>query len=196
MKKLLLSTVLIAFSILGYADNSSFFLSSEKIVQEKQGSLKNLSSFVFFPLLKIEKKEASQIIELIEQELKKVGAVIKQPVLTPEGADLTTFSNPTLQFTIEQLVDENHNPLPVLQAILSIKTGVELGKSEEFSIVNTNRWSTYLKKTDDLQKVIKTTLPQLLKQFLSDFESVNTSSHKPTFYISYDVSWWNTFVQK
>lgn len=195
MKKRLLFAILTTFSILGYTEDSSFFLSSEKIVQEKQGSLKGLSSFVFFPLLKLEKKEASKIVELIEEELKKTGVVIKQPVLTPEGADLSTFSNPTLQFTLEQLVDQNNNPLPLLQAVLSIKTEVKLTKNEAFSIINTNRWSTYLKKTDDIQEVIKITLPQLIKQFLSDFQSANTTSQKPTFYISYDASWWNTSIQ-
>lgn len=190
MKKILVLVMLAALSILGYSKNPSFFLSSEKIVQEKQGSLKELRSFNFFPLLKIEKENAKKTIELIDQELKKVGIVVKKPVLTAKGADLDSFSNPTLQFIIEQLVDQNNNPLPVLQAILSVNSTVEL-KTKELSPLSTNRWSIYLEKTNDIEKVIKNTLPQLLKQFIADFQQANANSQKPSFYISYDDSWWN-----
>ena len=43
-------------SILGHAKQSLFLFSSEPLVQEAQGSLKDMDSFVFFPLLKLEKK--------------------------------------------------------------------------------------------------------------------------------------------
>jgi hypothetical protein len=137
MKKPLLFIVLSSLSILSYSKEPLFFLSSEKIVQEKQGSLKSLCSFSFFPLLKIEGREANKIIELIDQELKKVALVIKSPVLTPEGANLDTFSNPSLQFIIEQLVDQKNKPLPILQASLSVSTLANLNKNQDPSALNT-----------------------------------------------------------
>lgn len=196
MKNALLFVMLTSSSILGYAKESPFFLSSDEIVQEKQGSLKQLCSFAFFPLLKMEEKNANKIIELIDQELRKVGLVVEKPVLTSEGADLQSFSNPTLQFTIEQIVDQNNNPLPVLLATLSVNSVVELGKSKEFTTLNTNHWSIYLEKTNDVQKAIKKTLPPLLKQFIADFQRVNITDQMPTFYISYDSSWWSTLKSK
>jgi len=190
MKRAFFLIVLISGSILGRAENHPFFLSSEKIVEEKQGSLKALCSFTFFPTLKMEEKNVGKTIEIIDMELKKVALVVKKPVLTPEGADLDSFSNPTLQFTIEQLVDQNNRPLPVLQAILTVSTVAELGKSNEFASLNINRWSIYLEKTNNIQKVIKKTLPYLLKQFAADFQYANATDQKPTIYISYDSSWW------
>jgi len=196
MKKTLVFIILVTSSILGHAENSFFFLSSDKIFQEKQGSLKGLSSFTFFPLLKSEEKDARKIFELIDRELKKTGHVVMQPVLTPEGADLSAFSHPALQFSIEQLTDQNNNPLPVLHAILSLQTRVELSKTKESSFITTNCWSIYLKKTDDVQEVIKKTLPALLQQFLTDFQSENTGAQKPIFYITYDASWGTTTIRK
>jgi hypothetical protein len=138
----------------------------------------------------MEEKNVDETIELISQELKKVGLVVVKPILTPEGADLDSFSHPTLQFTIEQLVDQNNKPLPVLQAILSVNTVVEISRSKELLPLDTNQWSIYLEKTNDVQKVIKKTLPVLLKQFITDFQHAN--NQKPTFYIGYDSSWWKT----
>lgn len=116
----------------------------------------------------------------------------KKPVLTPEGADLDSFSHPMLQFTIEQLVDQNNKLLPVLQATLFINRVAELGKPKQFSSINTNRWSTYQEMTNNVQEVVQKSLPRLLSQFLADFKQANPNSEKPTFYISYDVSWWKT----
>lgn len=78
MKKRLLLSIFIVFSMLGHANDPLFFLSSEKIVQEKQGPLKGIGSFTFFPLLKVEEKNAKAIVELIEKELKNVGLVVKK----------------------------------------------------------------------------------------------------------------------
>ncbi len=191
MKKACFFIILASSSILGYALDNPFFLSSEAVLQEKQSSLKSLHSFVFVPLLKMEKKNVSETLELIDQELRKVGSVVVKSILTPEGADLESFSNPSLQFVIEQLVDQNNTPLPVLQAVLSVTTTAELCKSKEIESFNTNRWSIYLKKTNDVQDAIKQTLPSLLKKFLADFERANPSSQKPTFYIAYDKSYWD-----
>lgn len=191
MKKPFFLLALLASSVLGHAQEDQFLFSSEALVQERQGSLKGFHSFVFFPLLKIEEKNAIKTVELIDQELKKVGLVIKKPALTPEGVDLECFSNPSLQFTIEQLVDQNNKPLPVLQARLSVTTVAEISGSKELGSLDTNRWYVYLEKTNDVQKVIKKTLPDLLKQFITDFQKTNTNNEKPTFYISYDDSWWN-----
>ncbi|MGC1878477.1 MAG: hypothetical protein WA347_06845 [Rhabdochlamydiaceae bacterium] len=190
MTKAFLLIVLIFSSILCRAESDPYFLSSEKMVEEKQGSLKKLCSFVFFPLLKMEEKDAHKIIDMIDLELEKVALVVKKPVFTMEGADMSSFSNPILQFSIEQLVDQNNYPLPILQAILSISTGVKLNKSDEPASLNTNRWSIYLKKTNNVQDVVKKTLPDLLKQFIADFQRANSADQKPTFYICYDKSWW------
>lgn len=189
MKKTSLVIALVLTSLLGYAQDPLFFFSSDKLIQEKQAPLKEMLSFVFFPLLKMEEKNTTKISEMIEQELKKVGNIVKKPALTPEGADLECYSNPSLQFTIEQLVDQNNKPLPVLQAILSINTTAELLKAKELVSINTNHWSVYLEKTDNVQEVIKKTFPSLLKQFIADFQRDNASDQKPTFYITYDSSW-------
>jgi hypothetical protein len=190
MTKAFFLTLLIYSSVFGYAKNSPFFLSSEKIVEEKQGSLKELCSFVFFPVLKMEEKNAQKIIDMINLELEKVALVVKKPVLTSEGADMSSFSNPILEFSIEQLVDQNNQPLPTLQAVLSINMGVKLGKSDEYANLNTNRWSVYLKKTNNVQDVIREALPALLQQFIAEFKSANAAGQKPTLYICYDKSWW------
>lgn len=189
MKKALFFTTFFFFSALGYTEDLPFFLSSEAIVQEKQGSLKDLRAFTFFPLVKME-KNVSQTIELIHQELKKVGTIVKKPVLTSEGADLSAFSHPTLQLTIEQLVDQSQQPLPILQAILSISRVAEVVPSKELVPVSTNRWSVFLRKTNDVQEAVKRAFPLLLSQFMTDFQRANTTDQKPTFYISYDDSWW------
>lgn len=194
MKKVLIFIIFIVLSRLGYSEETSFLLSSEKLVQEKQGSLKGFHSFTFFPLLKMEQKNTTKIIDLIHQELKKVGSIIFKPMLTPDGADLG-FANPTLQFIVEQLVDQNNNPLPILQSILCVSSIVEL-KTKELSPLRTNRWTIYLEKTNDIEKVVKNTLPQLLKQFIADFHQANPTNQKPSFYISYDDSWWNNSMQK
>ncbi len=192
MKKATLFTTFFfcSFLFLGHSKESLFLLSSDPIVQEKQIPLKQLHSFVFFPLLKIEEKQAKKTIELIDLELKKAGYVITKQVLTPNGADLEYFSNPTIQFSIKQLVDSNNKPFPVLQATLSIRNTVEIGNPGEPSSLNTNHWSIYLKKTNDVRKVIKKTLPFLLSQFVTEFQNSHPSDEKPTFYITYDSSWW------
>lgn len=192
MKKTLLITLLSFLSILGHSEDHFFFLSSDKVVQETQGSLKELRSFSFFPLLKIENENAGKLIALIDQELKKVGTVIKKPALTPEGVDFDSLSHTALQFTIEQLVDEENKPLPVLQANLCVNTVVEPSNTQELSIMSTNRWSIFLEKSNDVEAVIKKALPRLLSQFTADFQRGNSTSQKPTFYIGYDESWWKT----
>ncbi len=196
MKNIFLFTALSFVSILGHSKEPLFFLSSDKIVQEKQGSLKSLHSFTFFPLLKIDEKNVGKTIGLIDQELRKVALVVKSPVLTAQGADLDTFSNPGLQFVIEQLVDQKNKPLPVLQATLSVSAVTELGTDQQLETINAGRWSVYLEQTNDVQAVIKKSLPYLLDQFTADFQKANGSSEKPTFYISYDASWWKTPTDK
>lgn len=190
MRKTALFATFIFSSFLGHAKEPLFLLSSDPLVQEKQASLKGLRSFVFFPLLKMEEKQVEKIIELIDLELKKVGCIIKKQVLTPDGANLECFSNPTLQFSIEQLVDSNNKPLPVVQATLSLRNTVEIGKLGELSSLNTNHWSIYLKKTNDIQKIVKKTLPFLLSQFIMEFQRSHAADEKPIFYITYDSSWW------
>jgi hypothetical protein len=137
----------------------------------------------------MEEKNAHKIIDMINLELEKVALVVKKPVFTPEGADMSAFSNPILQFSIEQLVDQNNHPLPIVQAILSVSAGVIL-KNDEYANLNTNCWSIYLKKTNNVQDVIKETLPALLQKFIEDFQRANSTDQKPTVYITYDTSWW------
>ncbi len=156
--------------IMGYSEESLYFLSSDKIFHERQASLKEMHSFTFFPLLKMDSRKT---IDLITQELEKVGVVVQKPILTSEGANLESFSNPLLQFSIEQLVDLKNHPLPVLRATLSVNTVGSLN-------------SIYVEKIDDVQEVIKQTLPILLNQFMK-----GQAGQKPTFYISYDASWWD-----
>lgn len=187
---MVLFAVLLCFSTLAHSENAPYFLSSDRIVQEKQSSLKGLRSFTFFPKLKLEKKQATTTMNLIEEELRKVGQVVKKPLLTPEGADLESFSYPTLQLGIEQLVDQNDRPLPVLQASLSITTSVEVIRTKELSSLNISRWTTYIKKTNDVQEIIKKTLPILLNQFAAEYEQANRNDPRPTIYIGYDDSWW------
>src|SRR5690349_178132 len=124
MKKVWLSILLISCSILVHAKDPAFLLSSENFFQENPAALKDLHSFVFSPLLHIEKKNVDKILGLIEQELNKIACVVRKNVLTSDGVDLESFSNPTLQFTIEQLVDEKGNPLSVLQVALSVRSVV------------------------------------------------------------------------
>lgn len=78
IKNIVLFAVIAFNSILGHAKESPFFLSSDEIVQEKQASLKQLCSFVFFSLLKMEEKKANQTIELLNQDLKKVAGLAHQ----------------------------------------------------------------------------------------------------------------------
>jgi hypothetical protein len=196
MKKAALFTTFIFCSFLGHAKEPLFLLSSDPVIQEKQAPLKGLRSFVFFPLLKMEEKYVEKTIELIDLELKKVGCIVKKQVLTSEGADLECFSNPTLQFSIEQLVDSNNKLLSILQATLSVRNTAEIGKLGELTSLNTNHWSVYLKKTNDVQKVIKKTLPFLLSQFIAEFQSSHSAEEKPTFYITYDSSWWKDPASK
>jgi hypothetical protein len=196
MKKILLVAIASSLSILGNTEDELFFLSSDKIVQETQGSLKALQSFSFFPLLKIENENASKLIELINQELKKAGNIIKKPALTPEGVDFDALSHTALQFSVEQLVNEENKPLPVLQASLSVNTVVEPSNTKELSTMTTNRWSIFLEKSNDVQEVIKKALPRLLDQFVADFQRSNSTTQKPTFYIGYDASWWKAQTDK
>ncbi len=196
MKKRFALIAFMGCSILGHAKQSPFLFSSEPLVQEAQGSLKDMDSFVFFPLLKLEKKNAIRVMELINQELQKVGVIVIKPVLTGEGADLESFSNPELAFTIQQLVDQSNKPLPVLQASLSVMNIVEIRKNKDLTSLETNRWCVYLEKTNDVQKVIQKVLPDLLNQFIADFQKTHAQNQKPKFYISYDDSWWNPKLNK
>lgn len=190
MRRLAFLSTFVFCSFLVHAREPLFFLSSDPLFQKQQESVKEFSSFVFFPLLKIEEKQEEKTIELIDQELKKIGCIIKKQVLTSDGADMECFSNPTLQFSVEQLVDSNNDPLSVLQASLSIRAIVRIGKANEMTSLNTNIWSVYLKKTNDVQKIIKKSLPLLLSQFITEFKKSHPVDEKPIFYITYDNSCW------
>jgi hypothetical protein len=170
----------------GMAGN--YLLSSETIVQEKQGPLKDLRSFVFFPLIKLEDNQKQKIAKFFDQSLKRVGTVLEKQTLTPKGADLEVFSNPSLQFTLEQLVDQEGRLLPVLKATLSSSGVVEVLSSKESSSLSLNHWCTYLEKNDNVEKVVKKAFPFLLDLFIADWQAANGKEQKPTFYITYDAS--------
>jgi len=178
----------------GYADVDSYLLSSERLLEKKNASLKEFDYFVFFFLLKMEKEDIQTTIQLINQELRQVGQVVQKEIFTEKGVDLECFSNPTLQFTIQRLVDKKGEPLPVLKAELSINTVVEIVRNKEYLSLESNRWTVYLRNDEneknDLQKTLKETLPFLLKQFYADFQRVNGKEKKPTYYITYDSSSW------
>ena len=161
----------------------SFFFKEEGIVREGRGSLKEFKSFVFFPFLKMEEKETKNILDLIKKELIQVGLVVETHVFKPNGADLTSFSNPSLQFSIEQLVDKNNKPLPILEAALTVSTSVEILNNQESCSLPIDRFFVYLKKTNDIKKVIQETLPMLLQQFISNYQNANGKDQKPTFII-------------
>lgn len=164
-------------------EGSSYLLSSESLVQEKQGSLKDLHSFVFFPLVQGDEKK---IRAFMHKELEQIGTVITKPALTATGADLESFSNPSLQFTIVQLVDSDNKPLAILKASLSVNSIVEILRNKELNALSTNRWCTYLEKTDNVEKVVKKAFPLLLKKFTTEYQKINGQDKKPTFYITYD----------
>lgn len=195
MKKIWLCILFISCLILVHAKDPAFLLSSEKFFQDNPAALKDLHSFIFSPLLHIEKKNVDKILGLIEQELNKIACVVKRNILTSDGVDLESFSNPTLQFTIEQLVDQNGKPLSVLLAALSVRSVVEMSKNNQLTSTTTNRWCAYLKKTNDVQKAIKETLPHLLKEFIEDFQRINGANQKPTIFITYDSFWWKNQSQ-
>ncbi|MEN9343602.1 MAG: hypothetical protein RLZZ453_389 [Chlamydiota bacterium] len=180
------------FCISAHAKESAFFLSSETIVRQKQGPLKNLEMFSFIPLLKMEGKQADKVMHSIHKALQNVGTIVEKPIFTPEGADLSTFSNPTLQLRIEQIVDSQNIPLPVLKIELSIDDVVEFFHSKELAAIPTNQWIIYAPITTDLDKLIQTTFPKLLDQFIIVFRQANPNLEKPTFYINYDKSWWHS----
>jgi hypothetical protein len=152
-------------------------------VRENQTSLTGFKSFVFVPLFKPMGKEKNTIKTFIQQELQRVGVVEKKRVFTEQGADLTSFSNPSLSFTLEQLVDKKGKLLPVIKATLSISTSVEVLRNNEIDSLSTNCWSIYLKQDDNVEKTIRTTLPDLLNKFLIDYQSSNGKDQKPLFYI-------------
>lgn len=192
MKKSIVIFMFLTMCISGYPKDSPFFLSSESIMQQKQGSLKDLHSFTFVPLVKMEGKQAEKSIDYMKQALKSVGKVVEKPVSTSEGADLETFSNPVLQFSLVQLVDPNNALLPVLQIELSISAVVEFTNNKELASISTNCWSLYVQKTGDVYKVIQDAFPKVLKLFILDFQRANPGAEKPTFYINYDKSWWHS----
>lgn len=187
MKKLFMF-LSIAFFSLTNAKENLFFLSSENIVQEPKTSLEPFHSFNFFPLLKLEKKNADKIMNIVDIELQKVGNLVKKPILTSKGADFDSFSNPTLRFTLEQLVDQNNKPLPLLQATLQIKSATDCG--ELSNIQDVSKWVTYLKPSNNIQNVVQKSLANLLAQFSEDFQ--RSHDDKPTIYVSYDASWWKS----
>lgn len=164
----------------------NYLLSSDAIVQEKQGSLKDLRSFVFFPLIKLEGDQKQKIVKFLGQSLRQMGTVLEKQTLTPEGADLEAFSNPLLEFTLEQLVDQGGRPLPVLKATLSVSSAVEILSAKEISSLRLNHWCTYLEKNDNVEKMVKAAFPFLLELFLADWQKANGKDQKPTFYVTYD----------
>lgn len=58
MKKRFALIAFMGCSILGHAKQSPFLFSSEPLVQEAQGSLKDMDSFVFFSFTQVRKKKS------------------------------------------------------------------------------------------------------------------------------------------
>lgn len=153
--------------------------------------MKDLNSFVFSFLLRMEPNEVEPTIKFIDQELGKVGQVVRKEIFTENGIDLTSFSNPSAQFIIERLVDGKTERLPVLRAQLSIKTITEIVKTKEYIPIKIKTWTVYIQdKGQNLAKALEESLPTLLRQFSSDYQSVNKKGAKPIFLITYDASWW------
>lgn len=190
MRTICLSICLGIMSICAHA-KSDFLPSSEQfLASHNSASLHGLNTFVFSFLLKMEPDEIEKTVNYINGELRKVGHVVKKEICTPNGMDLECFSNPSAQFIIERLTDEDANLLPVLRAQLAVTSVVEVTRNQELVSMPIKNWSVYLKYDEqNLQKVLNETVPVLLKQFLASFQESNPKT-KPTFVIVYDASWW------
>jgi hypothetical protein len=168
------------------ADSDSYFLSSDSILQEKQGSLEGDKSFVFFSFVLTGKPQPQQVTKFIQEELKRVGIVIRHQVDTEKGMDMECFSNPGLQFTLKQLVDQDNRALPIIKAALDITSTVEIDRNHDSTSLLTNSWTVYLEKDKNVEKIVKKAFPLLLEKFIAAYKEANGKDAKPTFYIISD----------
>lgn len=180
--------ILLSSSMNGYSKEELFNYSSDPLLEIKQPLLKYGNAFVFIPMIKMERSTSTTLLNTVYKELEQFVTLVKNPVFKSEGADLSVFSHPPLTYTIEQLVDDKNKPLPVLKASLTVSNFVDIIRSGQNISLNTNTWYAYVKSTNDVKKVIQTSMPIILKAFISDFQKANPSEKKPTVYICYDDS--------
>ena len=80
--------------------SSPFFPSSDPMFKKNDAAaLKDIDTFVFLFSLQMDKSESTSIIDLFNQELSKVGRVVKKEIFTDQGVDIDCFSNHRLQFS-------------------------------------------------------------------------------------------------
>jgi hypothetical protein len=166
----------------------SFLLSSVENMLSNNDvlGLEGIHSFVFFFFLQMEKEEDATIIDFFNQELSKIGQVVKKDILTGRGVDLECFSHPSLCFSLTQLVDNNHHPLPTLQANLRVSGTVEVCRNKTLIQTNIGTWNLYLnKKNQTTLSALKSSVSALLKEFETDFIKANGTDKKPVFFITY-----------
>ncbi len=171
---------------------SYFLLSSDQLFANNEtAALKDINSFVFLFSLQMNKEEACIILDFFNQELGKVGQVVKKEIFTDQGVDLDCFSLPRLKFSLAQLANNEKQLFPILKADLAVNSVVEVGKNKALIPTNTSTWFLYLNKDKETTlSALKKTLPHLLKSFVAEFIEANGTEKKPTFFIIYDPSWW------
>lgn len=139
----------------------------------------------------MEKEEVVSIIDFLEQELSKIGRVVKNEIFTDRGIDIECFSNSRLRLSLDQLVDSQSSLLPVLKTQLDVNNVVEISRNNNLVYANTNVWTLYLNREEETTlSALRKSVPQLLQLFLADFVKANGADKKPTFFVTYDASWW------
>ncbi len=171
---------------------TAFLLSSGQDVRSQcPAELRTLNPFVFSFVLKMNQADVEPIICSISEQLARVGTVVKKEIFTPEGVDFAPLSHPRLQFFVEQLVDLEGKPLPILEARLILSSIVQIMANKELCSASLRRWSIQIEsKGQNVQTAVQQTLSPLLAQFVADYQLANDKESKPTFYITYDASWW------
>lgn len=169
-----------------HAENTPFLLSSSEVINTKNdaAALKDLNTFVFLFYLQMEKEEMTNIMDYFNQELSKIGKVVKKEIFTDRGVDLECFSNCGLHFRLVQLVDHNHHLIPTLKAELAVHGMVDVSRNKAFVPADIGTWSSYLNQQEhNTMSALKISLPSLLQSFLADYTKANGSDKKPTFFI-------------
>lgn len=117
--------------------------------------------------------------------------MVKKEIFTDQGMDIECFSSPRLRLSLEQLVDNEGRVVPTLKTQLAVNNVVEVSRNNALVSVNTNVWPLYLNRGNQTTlSALKKSVPQLLQLFLADFVKANGADKKPTFFVTYDTSWW------
>lgn len=171
---------------------AAFLLSSGQDTRSPcPAALNSLNPLVFSFVLKMNKEDVEPVINSISEQLARFGTIEKKEIFTSEGVDFAPLSHPSLQFLIEQLVDQEGKPLPVLEARLTLSSVVQIMANKELCSTGLRRWSICMEsKGQSVQTAVQQMLSPLLAQFITDYQLANDKTNKPIFYIVYDASWW------